>query len=180
TIANANINGVVIDFEQILFANAVSNETVIGELDPGEILCLSEKSLYNLAWGYVYDYEGSNLQSAMQNLYFTNLNLTENQKGHVVSQNFTSSMKNTLESIDQYFFPLAYRGEKFTITNYLSDKNKRIGYLLGGTSGNTYWLRSGYSNATYVAALVTTSGDFYHMSRVIDPYGVRPAFVLKI
>ncbi|MFQ6749455.1 MAG: hypothetical protein ACLRFR_01265, partial [Clostridia bacterium] len=124
-IEEAGNNGLIYDFEQILFANAVSNETVSNELNPGEVLCLSEKVIFNTSFNTRAkgnNYSGSNLQTQITKLDQT-LGLTSTQVNQIQPQDFQNYSYNaTTDSKNHCFFPLAALGEKFSIGTYLSNK----------------------------------------------------------
>ncbi|MFQ6749849.1 MAG: hypothetical protein ACLRFR_03300 [Clostridia bacterium] len=197
-ILEAGSNGMIRDYQYF----AVTNQPVVNddELDSGEVLCLSEKSICSSIIREESDsfthsnYSGSKLQSTINTLYSKGLGLTDAQKSAIQQQNLntvyyqSTVLRNTTIS-NQYFFPLAKlindSSQSFCIETYLNSNTKR-------DIDSAFWLRTGYTAVGFYERnscswYVDGGGDIrngysdvFYGVYAYHSLGVRPAFVLKI
>ena len=163
-----------------LSSKEATSETIDAELDPGEILVISEGSICSSTTAH--NYKGSALETKLTNLFEKELNFTEAQKKLIMPQYLkniygASSVSYTSSA---YLFPLACRGENFSVGTYLTTAELRKG-------GGIWWLRSGssYSGIVYFVHGSWNGNVYYNQGNTTIGYssnnwGVRPAFVLKI
>ena len=139
------------------------------DLDPGEVLAISEYKIYSCKFGSSNnDYEESILKTEMISLFETKLGFTDIQKKVIVPKYLTNyHMGGTSYTSNAFLFPLASRGENFNYTTYLS----------GSAIDNYCWLRSGA--ASHNSAYLVGTGGYY--SNPVDySWGVKPVMVLKL
>lgn len=166
-----------------------TSDTIDTELDPGEILVLSEyvicQSQYHSTYGNNM-YAGSVLESKMTALFESELGFTDAQKKVIMPQYLTNYSETTTYTSSAFLFPLANRGENFTLSTYLVP-SQYIAYSLSSTTtASQWWLRSGTAKS-YGAHVhvVETNGNIYswdnnHDTSSTSYNGVRPAFVLLL
>ena len=178
-----HINGGTFTFSSL----EASGTTVDSDLNPGEILVISEILLgENVTWKSSpassgdNDYEESDFKTYINNLYNSTLGLTVTEKACIEPQTLTNYYRGsgTSTTTNAYLFPLAARGENFNMNTYLNSNALRDIDI-------QYCLRSGYSGS-----YATGSGPYYvdtdgaiRSSTTVQSYttfNVRPAFVTKL
>ena len=173
---------IVLEGANITFSSLEATGTTIdSELDPGEVLVISQTTLGSSTFdgdsSYTNDYNSTDceLKKYIENLYTTNLGLTDTQKSLIQPQSLNNLYYNSATSTtsNAYMFPLAGRGENFNMSTYLTTNALR-------DIDAYYWLRSGSASDDDIAYYVYTDGSIYSYSTVRNSYGVRPAFVLNL
>ena len=124
-----------------------------------------------------HDYNASTIPAKMKTLYESDLNLTSEQQTAIKPQTFTNiSYSGTSTSTNQYLFPLAGRGEKFTYSTYLNSAAKlaAIGYqtFRSGTMNQRYYAMHSSSGAVNTQ----NTGSTY----IYDSLNWRPACVVSL
>ena len=131
--------GRAIWFEEVWNNNIVSNDA---ELSTGQVLVISENYLVHSSMNASQgDYNGSGIDGSLNALYDT-LGFTDAEKEMIVPQTFTNKSYDdgisiTSTSVNQKIFPLAFRGEKFTVTTYLNQSQRVFSQIWGLRSGDT-------------------------------------------
>lgn len=184
-IKNSSSKGLVYDYLNCVFANAVSTT----EIPNGCVLCISETSLYSCqfySWNDAYGkYEGSKVQSQMSSLYSSGLGLSSTQKTRIQPQSLRSYYYNTYcTSTNQYFFPLASTHgwdsssypQAFCVQTYFTIETAKTNMV--------WWLRTGQkttnSSSANKAHVAGATSWGYSYDTYTNHNGVRPAFVLKL
>ena len=125
------------------------------------------------------NYQGSKLQTLHQNLYDTGLSLSDSQKVLIQPQSFTNTYysSSSSSSSNQSLFPLATRGEKFTVSTYLTTNTLRANGLAVLSRSGHYDLNGSY----HMWQCIDTDGSIdcttYNVST--NRY-FRPAMVVSI
>ncbi|MFQ6749947.1 MAG: hypothetical protein ACLRFR_03860, partial [Clostridia bacterium] len=173
----------------ILSSKEATSEIIDAELDPGEILVISEKIICSAVMGG-NNYDVSGTKDKMNALFESELNFTDAQKKLIMPQylnNFYHTYAGgkdydaTSYTSNAYLFPLAWRGESFSVGTYLSN-TLCVAYNLGTTTAGTWWTRSGNEKTYYAkyyigtAGKVATAGNGWNN----ESAGIRPAMVLRI
>ena len=167
---------------QKIQVSLLSSITANAEIDSGCVLAISEGALGQSTFGNNIIYEGSAVQTYCQNLYYTNLNLTNSQKALIKPQTIITnhtSQSTFCTSTEQYIF-LSAEGagiqynnikENFGYASYLSTSQYRLSVA--------YWIRSsGYNNLSQVCS--TSGSELFPNYSCSSTYYVRPAMVVKL
>lgn len=166
-----------------LSSKEATSDTIDTELNPGEVLVISECILVDTISSGGSNYNGSTLHNGVINLHNSLFLSDPRFISQMISlQTFTSAGTSTTTSTDQYFFLLAGRGEKFNYTTYLPNANTRIAYRLGGDSQQFWWLRSGHPSYSGDHNAILTDGAYVYNcgSTYGSSTGIRPCFVMKL
>ena len=161
----------------VFSTSEATSDKIDTELDPGEVLVISENSICSAAGGNNYD--GSAVKNKMESLFESELHFTDIQKKLIMPQDLTNYGVSTTNTYGAYLFPLASRGENFNASTYLNQTQR-------GSSG-AWWTRSGHSSNSSWVHLVFADGSFSNENSTsansfYGPYakGVRPVFVMKL
>ena len=173
-------------FNPSILSSIVSHE----EISSGCVLALSECCL-GTSTTY-YDYRSSALRTYIQNLYKTNLNLTDKQKTMIVEQTALSTWthQSNHPTYSDFMFALThYTSHTFPISRYLTENTDslKLACQIGSNVGVRYWLAtSASSNAdtNYQCCCIEANGheswgDGTGYTTYTNSLGVRPACVIK-
>ena len=176
--ADMGTDPIVVDQESSYSLNiTLSSKEKVNDtdLEPGEVLCMSQKSV-GTAFHPDGAYENSALQTYMNNLFISNLNLTDDQKAIVVPK---TVITNNSYSYLCCLFPLAWGNStcNFNFSSYLSYTTQAgNGYGFRGSSRLAQW---------YVDRSSGGGGNTYSSFEVVYPGGgytgnTKACFVMKL
>ena len=154
----------------------VQNDT---ELKAGEVLVISQGTLgtacFDAETSYSNDYNSSDceLRKYVETLYNVGLNFSVAEKSLIQPKTLTNYGTGGSITSNAYMFPLAARGENFTISTYLTSNALR-------TINSDYSLRSGRDSDISTSYYIFRTGAIEYNANVTNSVPVRPAMVLKL
>ena len=162
-----------------VFTNALGTT----EIDAGCVLCLCASitgaSRYDYTSPYEAKFPSSDLDTAMTDVYNSIKTAANNQIQEIeLTTYWYNGSAATKYTHSEYLFPLACStfwsdySQNYCVETYLNSNAKR-------DIRANWWLRSGHSSISNHACYVDYARDLATWN-INSPYGVRPAFVLKI